>query len=136
MGIVSQPSFINAAVQIETRLQPPKLLAELQKIERRFGRIRALRWGPRTLDLDILVYADIILDRPGLLIPHPRIPCRPFVLYPLLELTSNLYIPGMGTPSSLIRCCRGPVPLLFRESADRLRSVRPARRMGVRIKDQ
>lgn len=110
MGGVSQPQFTNAVAQVRTRLPPELLLAELQKIERRGGRIRKLRWGPRTLDLDLLVYADIILDRLDLKIPHPGIPARPFVLYPLLEIAPALEIPGMGTPASLIRGCSGPAP--------------------------
>lgn len=110
MGVIDQPLFLNAVVRIETRLPPAALLAELQKIERRFGRIRKLRWGPRSLDLDILVYGNIILDEPGLIIPHPGIPSRSFVLYPLLQIAPGLKIPGMGTPSDLIRHCPGPVP--------------------------
>lgn len=110
MGGVSQPSFTNAVIQIHTRLPPHVLLAELHGIERRGGRIRTLRWGPRTLDLDLLVYAGIVLDRPELKIPHPGVPVRPFVLYPLFEIAPGLEIPGMGTPTSLIRNCPGPAP--------------------------
>lgn len=110
MGSVSQPVFTNAVVEIHTRLSPRALLAELQKIERRGGRVRKLRWGPRTLDLDILLYADIILDQDDLTIPHPGIPARSFVLYPLREIAPNLEIPGMGTPASLITTCPGPAP--------------------------
>lgn len=110
MGNVSQPLFTNAVLEIRTRLSPRALLAELQKIERRGGRVRTLRWGPRTLDLDILVYADIILNQRDLTIPHPGIPARAFVLYPLRELAPNMQIPGMGTPASLIKDCPGPAP--------------------------
>lgn len=110
MGSVSQPLFTNAVVQIRTRLSPWALLAELQKIERRSGRVRKLRWGPRTLDLDLLVYADIIMDQSDLTIPHPGIRTRPFVLYPLLEIAPNLEIPGLGTPASLVPRCAGPAP--------------------------
>lgn len=111
MGDIHQPLFLNAVVQIRTRLAPFDLLLELQKIERRFGRIRKLRWGPRTLDLDVLVYGNINTDWPDLMIPHPGIPSRLFVLYPLLEIAPELSIPGMGTPVSLVRECRGPAPL-------------------------
>lgn len=116
MGVVSQPLFTNAALRIDTRLAAPTLLKELQKIEQRFGRTRKLRWGPRTLDLDILVYGGIVLDRRGLTIPHPGIPCRAFVLYPLLEIAPNLDVPGMGTPASLIRSCPGPAPRRLRDT--------------------
>lgn len=110
MGPVSQPLFTNAVAQVRTRLSPRALLTELQKIERRGGRVRKLRWGPRTLDLDLLVYAGIIVEQDDLTIPHPGIPERSFVLYPLLEIAPSLEIPGMGTPASLIRRCRGPAP--------------------------
>lgn len=110
MGGITQPSFTNAVVQIRTRLPPQVLLAELHKIERRGGRIRTLRWGPRTLDLDLLVYADIEMDQGDLTIPHPGIPVRGFVVYPLLEIAPNLNIPGMGTPASLVNHCPGPPP--------------------------
>lgn len=110
MGNVSQPLFTNAVVEIRTRLSPRALLTELQRIERHSGRVRKLRWGPRTLDLDILVYADIILSQGNLTIPHPGIPYRSFVLYPLREIAPNLHIPGMGTPASLVSGCPGPAP--------------------------
>ena len=110
MGGVSQPLFTNAAVRIRTRLSPTALLAELHNIERRAGRVRTLRWGPRTLDLDLLVYDDITSDRSELTIPHPGIPFRSFVVYPLFEIDPNLQIPGMGTPAALIKRCPGPAP--------------------------
>lgn len=115
MGVVSQPLFINAVVRIETRLAAPALLRELQRIERRFGRMRTLRWGPRTLDLDILAYGGIVLNRPDLRIPHPGIPGRAFVLYPLAEIAPNLCLPGMGRPAALIRTCSGPAPRRLRQ---------------------
>lgn len=110
MGPVSQPLFTNAVVQVHTRLSPRALLVELQKIEQRGGRVRKLRWGPRTLDLDLLVYDGIIMEQDDLTIPHPGIPERSFVLCPLLEIAPNLEIPGMGTPASLISRCPGPTP--------------------------
>jgi 2-amino-4-hydroxy-6-hydroxymethyldihydropteridine diphosphokinase len=114
MGVIKQPLFVNAVARIETRLSPEALLAELQKLERRFGRVRKLRWGPRTLDLDILVYGDSILDHADLIVPHPGIPDRAFVLYPLREIAPGLPVPGMGTPAELIRRCPGPVPVRLR----------------------
>ena len=110
MGVVSQPVFTNAVVQIFTRLSPRALLAALHDIERRGGRVRTLHWGPRTVDLDILVYADTMIEQAELTIPHPGIPVRPFVLYPLFEIAPNLEIPGMGTPAALIKHCPGPAP--------------------------
>lgn len=115
MGSVAQPVFVNAVVQIRTRLSPATLLAELRGIERRFGRARTVHWGPRTLDLDILVYGGIIIERTELLVPHPGIPSRSFVLYPLLEIAPTLNIPGMGTPARLIRNCPGPAPRRLRD---------------------
>lgn len=114
MGVIQQPMFINAVGRIDTRLTPEALLAELHKIERRFRRIRKLRWGPRSLDLDILVHGNIVRDQPGLIVPHPGIPLRSFVLYPLLEIAPGLNIPGMGTPAELVRRCRGPAPARLR----------------------
>lgn len=119
MGPVSQPLFTNAVLVIKTRLPPGRLLAELQKIERRFGRIRKLRWGPRTLDLDILVYDGIVLERPGLSLPHPGIPDRSFVLYPLREIAPGLEIPGMGMPEELIKRGRLAPPRRLRETVNR-----------------
>ena len=114
MGVVSQPWFVNAVAQVQTRLSAPELLVELQKIERRRGRVRTLRWGPRTLDLDILVYGDSVMNRQELTIPHPGVASRAFVLYPLLQIAPNLEIPGMGTPVSLVRQCGGPPPVRLR----------------------
>lgn len=114
VGVVDQPLFINAVVRVRTRLTPEALLVELQKIERRFGRIRKLRWGPRSLDLDILVYGGVVRDEPALVVPHPGIPHRPFVLYPLLEIAPNLDVPGMGTPADMARRCPGPAPRRLR----------------------
>jgi len=119
MGVVNQRSFVNAVVQVETRLTAPALLLALHGIERRFGRVRKLRWGPRTLDLDILVYGDSIMNREGLMIPHPGIPSRPFVLHPLAEIAPGLHIPGMGTACSLLRQCRGPMPARLHGVSDR-----------------
>lgn len=110
MGTVSQRHFTNAVVEIETRMPPLELLSALQRIERRQGRIRTLRWGPRTLDLDILTYGDMVLGRSELTIPHPGIPVRPFVLYPLMEIAPRIEIPGIGTPAALIRRAAGGAP--------------------------
>lgn len=101
-GGVEQPDFINAVVKIETRLSPPDLLATLQAIERAHGRDRnGQRWGPRVIDLDLLVYADEVISEPGLRVPHPGIAERNFVLLPLMEIAPGLVIPGVGPIESI-----------------------------------
>lgn len=97
VGITEQPEFINAAAALETALEPEALLDALLAIEQQFGRIRAERNGPRTLDLDILLYADRIIASPRLTLPHPRLHLRAFVLYPLADLAPDLVLPGRGT---------------------------------------
>lgn len=97
IGGIEQPDFVNAAAALLTRLRPSDLLAELQGIEARQGRERnAQRWGPRVLDLDLLVHAGAVIDEPGITIPHPGIAERNFVLLPLLEIAPELVIPGLG----------------------------------------
>jgi len=102
-GGVAQPSFINACIAIETGLGPHALLATLLDIERMFGRDRALetRWGPRTLDLDLIAYDDIALDTPGLTLPHPRLFERAFVLVPLAEIAPDRVIAGRSPRDAL-----------------------------------
>lgn len=104
-GDPDQPDFINAVAAVDTTLRPQELLAELLAIEVRQGRERsaARRNGPRTLDLDLLLYADLELASPGLVLPHPRIAERPFVLLPLAEIAPDLVIPGVGPIRSLLR---------------------------------
>ncbi len=97
VGITEQPEFVNAAARIETGLAPEVLLDALLDIEHRFGRIRAERNGPRTLDLDVLLYDDLVLDSPRLTLPHPRLHLRAFVLYPLADLAPDLALPGRGS---------------------------------------
>ena len=96
-GRTDQPDYINAAVLLETRLDPQALLAQLLDIERSAGRQRdGLRWGPRVLDLDLLLYGDERIDVDVLTVPHPRIAERAFVLVPLLEVSPQVVIPGIG----------------------------------------
>lgn len=97
VGILDQPEFVNAAARITTQLAPEALLDQLLAIEQRFGRIRAERNGPRTLDLDILLYDDLVIDTPRLTLPHPRLHLRAFVLYPLADLAPDLALPGRGS---------------------------------------
>ncbi|TCR70173.1 2-amino-4-hydroxy-6-hydroxymethyldihydropteridine diphosphokinase [Bosea sp. BK604] len=91
-GKLDQPDFLNMAVLIETALSPGELLELCLEIERERGRERLVRWGPRTLDIDILTYGEEAIDRPGLQIPHPRIAERAFVLTPLNEIAPHLMI--------------------------------------------
>ena len=97
IGLAEQPEFINAAARLETNLAPEALLDALLAIEQDFGRVRQLRNGPRTLDLDILLYDTQVIDTPRLSLPHPRLHLRAFVLYPLADLAPELALPGRGT---------------------------------------
>lgn len=102
-GIADQPDFINAVAELETSLAPRELLEALLAIERANGRQRGSeRWGPRTLDLDLLAYGDLHCEEPGLTLPHPRIGERAFVLVPLAELCAEMRIPGSGTVRELL----------------------------------
>jgi 2-amino-4-hydroxy-6-hydroxymethyldihydropteridine diphosphokinase len=102
VGLVEQPTFLNGAVAIDTSLPPRALLDLLLEIERSLGRVRGERWGPRTIDLDLLAYGDQRVDEEGLHVPHPRLHERRFALAPLAELDPALEIPGLGTVSELI----------------------------------
>lgn len=103
MGPSEQPDFVNAVAKISTELYPVDLLATLQRIEQQHQRIRSThRWGPRTLDLDILLYGDLEMNTEQLRIPHPGIREREFVLIPLREIEENLVIPGLGSLQGLI----------------------------------
>ncbi|MDH4124802.1 MAG: 2-amino-4-hydroxy-6-hydroxymethyldihydropteridine diphosphokinase [Gammaproteobacteria bacterium] len=101
-GPVKQDDFINAVVVLETTVPADSLLARLKEMERIQGRVlRAERWGPRVLDLDILLYGSETIDLPGLTIPHPGIASRNFVLLPLREIAPELVIPGLGALAEL-----------------------------------
>ncbi|KRA42366.1 2-amino-4-hydroxy-6-hydroxymethyldihydropteridine diphosphokinase [Pseudoxanthomonas sp. Root630] len=97
-GREDQPDFINAVALVDTTLAPRALLERLLAVEAAFGRQRAEgeRWGPRTLDLDLLLYGDVVVDEPGLHVPHPHLHERAFALIPLLEVLPNARIPGYG----------------------------------------
>lgn len=102
MGPADQADFVNAVAAMLTRLAPRELLAELQKIEDDHGRDReGPHWGPRTLDLDLLVFGNSSIAESDLIVPHPGICQRNFVLLPLCELAPNLMVPGMGTVTTL-----------------------------------
>lgn len=103
-GRRDQPDFLNAVVCLRTSLSPHDLLDALMAIERRFGRTRdGERWGPRTLDLDLLHVDGVVLDQPRLTLPHPRIGERAFVLLPLADLAPELELPGQGRVTELLQ---------------------------------
>ena len=103
VGYLDQPRFLNAAVAIETSLAPTALLATLLEVERELGRVReGPRYGPRTVDLDLLLMDDLVLDEPGLELPHPRLHERAFALEPLAELDPALVVPGHGPVRQLL----------------------------------
>lgn len=101
-GVVDQPDFINAVAALETSLAPRALLEALLAIETRAGRVRGARYGPRTLDLDLLLYGDRELHEPGLDIPHPRLHERAFVLLPLADVAPDQRVPARGRVAELL----------------------------------
>ena len=103
IGVVDQPRFLNAAIRLTTELSPGLLLERLLAVEQQLGRARTgERYGPRTIDLDLLLYGDEIVDEPGLRVPHPRLAERRFVLEPLAELDPGLVVPGLGPIQGLL----------------------------------
>jgi 2-amino-4-hydroxy-6-hydroxymethyldihydropteridine diphosphokinase len=104
VGFLDQPRFVNGVAALDTTLTAQALLTLLLEVEQRFGRSREAvpAQGPRTLDLDLLLYGDIELDEPGLRLPHPRLHERAFVLGPLAELAPGLRIPGRGSVEALL----------------------------------
>ena len=102
VGVVDQPPFLNGAVAVETTRTARELLDLLLEIERSLGRVREERWGPRTIDLDLFVYGDEVVDEPGLQVPHPHLHERRFALEPLAELQPELEVPGRGCVSDVL----------------------------------
>jgi len=103
VGLTDQPRFLNAAVALDTELEPRALLELLMAVERELGRTRdGPRFGPRTIDLDLLLYGDEVVDEPGLTVPHPRLHERRFVLEPLAELDDELTVPEKGAVQALL----------------------------------
>ena len=102
VGYLEQPEFINAVASVQTTLEPQVLLAALLAIEDRHGRRRGMRNAPRTLDLDLLLYGEEVLDRDGLTLPHPRLHERAFVLAPLAEIAPGAMVPGRGRVRDLL----------------------------------
>lgn len=102
-GVTDQPDFVNAVAALDTGLAPGPLLAGLQALEEEAGRTReGIRWGPRILDLDLLLYDELRCDDPRLTLPHPRMHERAFVLVPLLEIAPGIRIPGRGDAASCL----------------------------------
>ena len=95
-GYEDQPAFLNMAVKAETDLEPEALLKYLKQIEAELGREKSVRWGPRLIDLDILFYDDLVIDTPPLVIPHPRLHERAFVLVPLADIAAECVHPVFG----------------------------------------
>ena len=103
VGLTDQPDFLNGAVALDTQLAPRALLQRLLEIERELGRTRTgPSFGPRTIDLDLLLYGEVELDEPGLSVPHPRLHERRFALEPLAELEPVLVVPGRGPVADLL----------------------------------
>ena len=114
MGPQEQPDYLNTVAALDTGLEPLQLLDALQAIEQRQGRVRdGERWGARTLDLDLLLYGDRVIDTPRLQVPHPGLGQRNFVLYPLYDLAPQLRLPDGRSVEQLRRACsdEGIVPL-------------------------
>lgn len=104
-GVETQPDFTNAVAVLDTTLPARALLDALLDIERAHGRERAAdgsRWGPRTLDLDLLLYGEAVIDEPGLVVPHPQLHARAFVLVPLAEVAADAEVPGRGRVDALL----------------------------------
>jgi 2-amino-4-hydroxy-6-hydroxymethyldihydropteridine diphosphokinase len=102
VGYADQPPFINACALVDTRLAPRALLDALLEIERRAGRVRGIPNGPRTLDLDVILYGGAVIDEPGLCVPHPRAHERAFVLAPWAEVDPAAELPGHGRVADLL----------------------------------
>ena len=102
---LAQPDYVNAVCVVDTLLDPERLLDALQAIETRFGRTRGSHWASRTLDLDVLLFGDQILNSARLSVPHPGLAERDFVLVPLAELDPGLVVPGLGSLQALLSAC-------------------------------
>ncbi|MCP5421056.1 MAG: 2-amino-4-hydroxy-6-hydroxymethyldihydropteridine diphosphokinase [Gammaproteobacteria bacterium] len=115
LGPVEQADYLNAVAALETTLTAESLLDAVQAIEHDQGRVRQVRWGPRTLDLDILLYGDRVQNTERLILPHPGLHERAFVLYPLWDIAPTLVVPGLGPLRTLLEQCP---PLRLERLAD------------------
>jgi 2-amino-4-hydroxy-6-hydroxymethyldihydropteridine diphosphokinase len=106
VGYAEQPDFLNAVARLDSGLDAEALLAELKEIERRHGRSRSFANAPRTLDLDLLLFGDSVMEAAGLTLPHPRMHERAFVLAPLAEIAPGASVPGRGRVEDLLAACR------------------------------
>jgi 2-amino-4-hydroxy-6-hydroxymethyldihydropteridine diphosphokinase len=102
-GVLDQPNFCNAVLQLETTLAPQELLVQLKEIEQRLGRKTSRRWGPRLIDLDILTYGDLVVDEPNLTIPHLHMNDRAFVLIPLCDVDPSFEAALKALPAASIQ---------------------------------
>jgi len=116
VGYTEQDWFINTVAEVETSLPPEELLRVCLDIENRLGRVRIIRWGPRTVDLDLLLYGERAIDRPQLTVPHPRLHERAFVLVPLADLVPEMVVPGRGRVKGLL----AGLPPEQRETVERM----------------
>lgn len=105
VGYTDQPDFLNAVIAVRTTLTPHELLAACLAVERELGRERKVRWGPRTVDIDVLFYEDVVLDADGLTLPHPRFHERCFVLVPLAEIAGDSPVYAGRTAGELAAAC-------------------------------
>jgi 2-amino-4-hydroxy-6-hydroxymethyldihydropteridine diphosphokinase len=116
-GPEDQPEFLNVVVRAETVLDPHEVLAAANRVEAALGRVREVRWGPRTVDIDILLYDDLELDEPALTVPHPRMTERAFVVLPLLDIDPDPVLPagrhllGLPAPAGAARPLEPPLRL-------------------------
>ena len=124
-GNKEQDPFLNQVIEIETKLNPLRLLAACQEIEGTMGRRKSARWGPRIIDIDILLYHHQVVDEKSLKIPHPRLTERKFVLIPLVEIAPSLVIPGSGkTTREFLKECRDTAGVLhYRKSQEKTRRI-------------
>ena len=105
-GVKEQAAFLNCVVVLDTGLQPGMLFKSSQKIEHHLGRKRSIPWGPRSIDIDVILYSDRIIDEEGLIVPHPRLVERRFVLTPLADVAGGMIVPGLNrTVESLLNTC-------------------------------